>query len=99
MACRSNLAMCKLNLKEYDLVIEQCERILDFDPSNIKASFRMSKAAFALSEGKSSSRLQVALKYAKIAKDGSPTDKQVQSHFEEVKAKHDEISAAAEETK
>jgi hypothetical protein len=41
----------------------------------------------------------VALKYAKIAKDGSPTDKQVQSHFEEVKAKHDEVSAAAEETK
>ena len=99
MACRSNLSMCKLNLKEFDLVVEQCERILDYDPANIKASFRMSKAVFALSEGKSSSQLKVALKYAIVAKDGSPTDKQVKSHYDEVKAKHDEVLAAAEETK
>ena len=45
--------MCKLNLKDYDHVIDQCERILEADPKNIKANFRMSQAAFALSEGKS----------------------------------------------
>ena len=49
MACRSNLAQCKLNLKDYDHVIDQCERVIDYDTNNIKANFRMSQAAFALS--------------------------------------------------
>lgn len=53
MACRSNLAMCKLNLKEYEAVVDQCERILDYDAKNVKASFRMSKAVYELADGKS----------------------------------------------
>ena len=64
MACRSNLAMCKINIKDYDGVIDQCERVLEYDSTNVKASFRMSKAAFALSAGKSISQLKVAMKYA-----------------------------------
>ena len=55
MACRSNLALCKLNLKEYDTVVDQCEKVIEFDPKNLKANFRMSQAVYALSEGKSSS--------------------------------------------
>lgn len=37
MACRGNLAMCKLSLSEFDHVIDQCERILGHDPNNVKA--------------------------------------------------------------
>ena len=55
MACRSNLALCKLNLKEYDSVVDQCEKVLEYDPKNVKASYRMAQAVFALSEGKSAS--------------------------------------------
>ena len=100
MACRSNLAMCKLNLAQYDAVVDQCERILDFDPNNVKASFRMSKAVFAMSSDNSSlSQVKTALKYATIAKDGQPGDAKVKSHFDEVKAKHDELAAKEEETK
>jgi hypothetical protein len=42
----------------------------------------MSKAAFALSEGTSASQLKVAFKYAVIAKNGSPSDSKVKSHYE-----------------
>ena len=63
-ACRNNLAMCKLKQKDYDSVIDQCERVLEHDPKNTKAVFRMSQAAFALSQGVSVSQLKVALKYA-----------------------------------
>lgn len=55
MACRSNLALCKLNLKEYDTVVDQCEKVLEFDPNNLKGNYRMAQAVFALSEGKSAS--------------------------------------------
>ena len=68
MACRSNLAQCKINLNDYNSVIDQCERVLEYDSNNVKANFRMSQAAFALSEGKSASQLKVAMKYAQIAK-------------------------------
>ena len=94
MACRSNLAMCKINMKDYDGVIDQCERVLEYDANNVKASFRMSQAVFALSAGKSTSQLKVALKYAQIATKGQPGNAQVKAHFEEVKVKHDEIMAA-----
>ena len=70
MACRNNLAMCKLNLKDYDSCIDQCERVLEHDPKNTKAAFRMSQAAFELSQGKSISQLKIALKFADQAKSG-----------------------------
>ena len=53
MSCRSNLALCKLNVKEYEQVVDQCERVLDYDPQNTKAAYRMSQACFELSEGSS----------------------------------------------
>ena len=70
MSCRSNLALCKLNVKEYEQVVDQCERVLDYDPQNTKAAFRMSQACFELSDGASVSQLRSALKYAIIAKNG-----------------------------
>lgn len=99
IACRGNLAQCKINLKDYDSVIDQCERILEYDSNNVKANFRMSQAAFALSEGKSVSQLKVAMKYAEIAKKQQPTNSQVCTHFDQVKSKHDEVVAAQEESK
>jgi tetratricopeptide (TPR) repeat protein len=30
IACRSNLALCKLNLKQYDQVLDHCEQVLGF---------------------------------------------------------------------
>ena len=41
MACRGNLALCKLNLKQYDQVMDHCEKVLNYDPKNCKASYRM----------------------------------------------------------
>ena len=41
IACRSNLALCKMSLNQYEAVIEQCEKVLDYDPTNLKCAFRM----------------------------------------------------------
>ena len=43
--------MCKLKMKSYNDVMDQCERVLEYDPKNVKASFRMSQATFALCDG------------------------------------------------
>ena len=85
--------MCKINMKDFDGVIDQCERVLEYDAANVKASFRMSQAAFELSAGKNVSQLKVAMKYAQIAHKGQPSNAQVKAHFEEVKVKHDEVMA------
>ena len=74
MACRGNLAQAKLSMEEFDTVIDQCERVLEYDSQNVKASYRMSQAAFAISKGKSVSQLKVAMKYAQIAKNGQPNN-------------------------
>ena len=85
VALRSNLSLCKLNLKLYDDVVEQCEKILESDSKNAKASYRMAQAVFALSDGKSVSQLESALKYAKQAHEGIPRDHKVKNFYNEVK--------------
>lgn len=52
----------------------------------------MSQATFALAKGKSLAQLKNALKFATIAKD-TTTDASVHSHFEKVKAIHDQVLA------
>ena len=43
---RLNIALCKLTTKDYDTAIDQCERVLDNEPSNWKAAFRMANAMY-----------------------------------------------------
>lgn len=43
---RLNIALCKFNQKEYDNAVDQCERVLDKDPKNAKACFRLSQSVF-----------------------------------------------------
>lgn len=38
---RVNISLCKYNLKDYEAAIDQCERVLDKDPKNAKACFRL----------------------------------------------------------
>ena len=93
MACRSNLALCKLNMKDYDTVVDQCEKVLEYDPKNLKANYRMAQAVFALSEGKSPSQIKSAYKYATKANDGIKNDEKVKAFYDEVKIKYDEVIA------
>ena len=41
VACRGNLSLCKISLKQFDEAVDQCEKVLEYDPKNIKAIFRM----------------------------------------------------------
>ena len=77
--------MCKINLEDYDAVIDQCERVLEYDANNVKANYRMSQAAFHMSSGKNVSKLKSALRYAEIAHKAQPTNAAVKMHYEQVK--------------
>ena len=46
IACRLNVALCKQQEKQYNVVIDQCEQVLDYEPKNWKACFRMSNAMY-----------------------------------------------------
>ena len=95
MACRGNLALCKLNLKQYDQVLDHCEQVLEFDPKNVKACFRMAQAQFALSqERNSASMVKSAHEFAKKAIQLTPNDATCKKFYEEVKLKYEEVIAA-----
>ena len=46
ISCRLNLALAKEKLGEFDVVIDQCERILDYESKNGKACFRIGQAMY-----------------------------------------------------
>ena len=71
--------------------MEQCEKILEHEPKNAKANYRMAQAMFAMSEGTHASQLESALKYAKDAREGAPKDEKVKAFFQDVKEKHDRL--------
>lgn len=75
IACRLNVALCKLTMKEYEIVIDQCERVLDQEPKNWKASFRMAQALYEQTKGESN--IRSIHNYAKKALEGNPTDQKV----------------------
>ena len=91
VAIRGNLSLCKLNLKLYDDVVEHCEKILDLDPKNSKANYRMAQAVWELSEGVTASQVDSAFKYAKIAAEQVKNDDKVQQFYQKVKTAHDKI--------
>jgi len=49
-SCRLNCAFCHLNLEEYALAVEDCDKVLDSDEDNVKARFRRAAALGELRE-------------------------------------------------
>ena len=62
IACRANIAHCKLQLNEYQIVIDQCEKVLEMDPSNAKSKMRMETAIWKKSDTHSDSEVKSAFK-------------------------------------
>ncbi|RVW15867.1 Peptidyl-prolyl cis-trans isomerase FKBP65 [Vitis vinifera] len=50
ISCNLNNAACKLKLGEYLEASKQCTKVLDLDPSNIKALYRRSQSYLRISE-------------------------------------------------
>ena len=81
---RLNIALCRLTTKEYDVAIDQCERVLDNEPNNWKAAFRMASAMYQ-KNGEFKTSLQgvrTVHNYAKKALNGNPNDKKVKELYE-----------------
>lgn len=90
---RLNIALCKLNTKDYDVAIDQCERVLDREPKNSKALFRLATALYERSDRCTKSGTQGDIRaihnYMKKATQNSPNDKKLREFYNEVKAKFD----------
>ena len=50
IACLNNMSACHLSLKQYAKAKELCVRVLELEPSNVKALMRAAKSALALHE-------------------------------------------------
>ncbi|KAI8140055.1 hypothetical protein BJV82DRAFT_520896 [Fennellomyces sp. T-0311] len=50
IAIQGNIAMCYLKLREWNNAIEVCKKVLERDPSNIKAYYRIGQASIELVE-------------------------------------------------
>lgn len=87
---RLNIALCKFNTKDYEIAIDQCERVLDKDPKNGKAAFRLAQSVYLqhdkftnLSASKSQARM--AYNYAKKASDLINNDAKIKEFYNEMK--------------
>ena len=94
---RLNIALCKLNQKAYDVAIDQCERVLETEPRNWKACFRLASAMYQATdkctkEG-SEKDIRAVYNYAQKALDASPNDAKLKDFRNEVKAKFDDYKA------
>lgn len=76
-----NLAIVHLKLKEYALVIKECEQVLEDDQDNVKAYFRRGQAHFALQD------YEEALTSFQEALKREPTNKAALKQVEACKSK------------
>jgi tetratricopeptide (TPR) repeat protein len=89
---RLNIALCKFNQKDYEIAIDQCERVLDKDPKNAKACFRMAQSVFNkygqmkdLTDAGARSNARLVFNYAKKASDLLPADAKIKEFFNQAK--------------
>jgi len=90
---RLNIALCKINEKEYDIAIDQCERVLDRHPNNHKSCFRLATAMYESSnkctKAGTEGSIRAVHNYAKKACAGLPNDAKLREFYDEVKVKLD----------
>ena len=90
---RLNIALCKLNTKDFDVAIDQCERVLDKDAKNSKALFRLATALYEKSEKCTKPGTQGEIRaihnYMKKATQNNPNDKKLREFYNEVRNKFD----------
>jgi len=94
ISCRLNIALCKQFLNEHDVVVDQCDRVLEMEPKNWKACFRISQALYQQTDG--NSNLRAIYNYAKKAFEGNSNDKKVKELYEEIKEKFDRYNREQE---
>ena len=83
---RLNIALCRLNQSQFDQAIDQCERVLDNEPGNWKACFRLANAQYQQAGNKSSKQI---VNYAKKAMQGNPAEKKIKEFYDEVQSKYE----------
>ncbi|CDW87647.1 tpr domain containing protein [Stylonychia lemnae] len=95
IACRLNVALCKDKLGEHNVVIDQCQQVLEYEPKNWKACFRLSNAMYLQNKGKQN--IKAIHDYAKIALDGNPSDQKIKDFYTQVKSRYQEYQDSLKE--
>jgi tetratricopeptide (TPR) repeat protein len=90
--CRLNLALCKIKQKEPAVAIDQCERVLLEDNTNIKALYRLSMAL------NSQEHQLEAWPYIKKAYKQAPGDKAIGELYDTLKKFKDAHDAQNKKT-
>lgn len=85
--------MCKLNTKDYEPAIDQCEMVLEKDPRNTKACFRMATAIYQKTDKCTAvgteGQIRSVYNYLKKANESTPSDVKIREFLNEVKEKYD----------
>ncbi|KAL5809823.1 hypothetical protein ACOSQ4_026391 [Xanthoceras sorbifolium] len=81
ISCNLNNAACKLKLEEYSQASKLCTKVLEVDPSNVKALFRRSQAYLKTNE------LEKAEADIKRALTIDPNNREVKVEYKELKEK------------
>jgi hypothetical protein len=68
-------------------VVDQCEKVLDYEPNNVKCAFRMAQAIMQI--GESESHLKSALKWITIAHENLSSDVKIKELYTEIKTKYE----------
>ena len=83
-----NIALCKFTTKNYDEAVDQCERVLDTEPKNWKAAFRLANSLYLrANENANEGELRTICNYAKKALDGNPNDAKIKEFYNQVTEK------------
>jgi len=102
MQARLNISLCKLQVKEWDVVVEQCERVLensskpDWNTGLWKAHYRMAQALYQKTDqAKDNQQIELIWKNAEkaLAQCGvlmpGKVDPKLKDFHSEIKAKHE----------
>ena len=96
---RLNIALCKFTTKQYDEAIDQCERVLDTEPKNWKASFRLANSLYMrANENPNDDELRTIGNYAKKALEGNPNDAKIKEFNQQITEKQSKLKKDKTET-
>ena len=87
LALRSNLAACHLKNGNFDEAISQCQLVLEKQPDNSKANYRIAQGMLALYEEDTLEfeLLQGALQHSEQALIAAPNDTTIREFYDKVR--------------
>lgn len=85
LSAHSNISACYLKEGNYDKTIEHCKQVIEKQPKNVKALFRLGQAYAG------DKNFEKAKDFLSQAQELDPTDKGIQGELQKLKVREEEI--------